>query len=81
MHKRRDRRDTLQQWGLATFGVFAVGMSLEHILNGELSYWSWTNSGLVFTPLILLFGVLALLAAIFDWQKFWTTQHSKRHER
>ena len=58
-----------QRFGIALFGLVAIGMGVAPLLRGETSFESWPRSGLVFAPLILGLGILVLLASIFNWHK------------
>jgi len=48
---------------IGLFGIVAIGLGLRPMLMGNYSYENWYR-GLVFAPVALLLGAVALLAAV-----------------
>src|SRR5579884_1816524 len=75
--------------GCGVFGLVCIAMALPMLLQGRLAYENWLHAGLVFLPFVLVFGVVALLAAIFNWKRIFMvpgndtanrhTKHSQHH--
>jgi hypothetical protein len=52
------------------FGVAAVSLGGRLVVAGQYSYANWFG-GLVFTPVVIIAGVLMILAAVFNWRSIW----------
>jgi hypothetical protein len=61
----------LKRFGCAVIGILiiAVGVYSSRFTHG-FSYRNWFG-GLVFGPVAVLLGTVALLGAVLDWPKVW----------
>ncbi len=58
----------------AVFGVLGIALGLFHPQHASsYSYRNWFG-GLVFGPVIAILGLVALLAAMFNWRSIWDSQ-------
>lgn len=55
--------------GIVGVMVLAAGLNFSRIAHG-FSYRNWFG-GLVFGPVAIVLGMVALLGAIFNWPKIW----------
>ena len=70
--------------GCGVFGAVCIAMALSMLLQGRLAYENWLHAGLVFVPFVLVFGLAAFFAAIFNWKRVFTVRGNDvpdRHAR
>ena len=61
----------LKRMGCGGFGVVAIAFGLFHSQSAlSFSYRNWFG-GLVSEPIVAVFGVVALLAAVCNWRRIW----------
>jgi 1,4-dihydroxy-2-naphthoate octaprenyltransferase len=61
----------LKRFGCGLVGMLAIAFGLFHPQHAySYSYRNWFG-GLVFGPIAVVFGAIAVLAAIFNWRKIW----------
>ena len=71
----------LKRFGCGLVGVLAIVSGLFHPEHAvSYSYKNWFG-GLVFGPIAVGLGILALLAAIFNWRKVWDSRREQRSHK
>ena len=61
----------LKRLGCGLVGLLGIAFGLFH--PGHIYSYSYRNwfGGLVFGPIVAIVGIVALLAAIFNWRRIW----------
>jgi hypothetical protein len=77
----RESRPLLKRAGCGLVGAVSILTGLHFLhTNNFLSYRNWFG-GVVFAPIALLLGIVALLGAILDWRRVWDGPEEPRRKR